>query len=467
MTLREIARTIRANWVFALLAFAVCIVAGAAYATLPAKQYKATVILVAQPPAGSVDPGSDVSAIQVEIPQIVVEVGTSLIKDEAKALVPARFRSVPATITATGDPSSNSVTISATTTDPAASQAYANATAARVIRVTNADARTVLTLSELGTAPLPTSPTNARTTVALAAIAFGLIAAVFAALAAAALKRPFVTADEVRDKLGVRVLTEVPKLAQPRSGLAAMFEFGSDPRGLEAFQRLRSTLHLMFQDVYPTIAVTSCDPSEGKSSVTSHVAWALATKDRSVVAVDCDLRKPTLHTIFSVPLSPGVSDLSIHDQAEVEGLMVKSGNSYMDVIPAGVPRLHPTDVAAHDVPLLLNALHESERMVIMDCPPLTGAAETVILVSKADAVVLVVDARRFSPERIERSLAQLRAAGAKEVGIVLNRVRRRRFVGEYNYYSTVHMPPPRTSRSRRVPPAKSPDPERSGSMRLD
>jgi capsular exopolysaccharide synthesis family protein len=463
MTLREIARAVRDNWIVALVAFLVCVSVGFGYALLPAKQYKATVTLVAQPPAGSVDPGSDVSAIQVEIPQIVVEASTPLVKNEARATVPLRYRSAPVTITATGDPSSNSVTISATSTNPAVAQAYANATAARVIHLTNRDAQTVLTLSELGTAPLPTSPTNARATVAVATLAFSLIVAVFAALAAAALRRPFVTADEVRDKLGVRVLSEVPKLTQPLSGLAAMFDYGSDQRGLEAFQRLRSTLHLMFQDAHPTIAITSCDPREGKSSVTSHVAWALATKGRSLVAVDCDLRRPTLHTIFSVPLSPGVSDFSLNDK--FDGLMARTGNPYLDVIPAGIPRQHPTDVAAQDVPRLLEGIKESERTIIMDCPPLTGAAETAILASKADAVVLVVDARKFSPERIERSLAQLRAVGANTVGIVLNRVRKHKFIPEYNYYSPVHLPAAGNSRPQRVPTAESS--ERSDSVRLD
>ena len=91
------------------------------------------------------------------------------------------------------------MTISATSKDPAAAQAYANAAAARVVKVTNRVDTPVLVLSQLGMAALPTTPTNPRATVAVAAVAFGFIAAIFAALAAGALRR-FVAADEVSER---------------------------------------------------------------------------------------------------------------------------------------------------------------------------------------------------------------------------------------------------------------------------
>lgn len=444
MDLRQIVRTVRANWVVALVTFLVCVLAGAAYAVLPAKQYQATVVLLAQPPASSPDPGSDVNAIQIEIPQIVVEADNPIVADQARSLVPAGYRSVPVKLAATGAPASNSVTITASSTDPAVAQAYANALAARMLQLTNRQATTTLVLSELGPAQLPTTPTNPRKTVAVAAIVFGLIAAVFAALAAAALRRRFVTADEIRDRVGLTVLGEVPTLVHAGAGPADIFESTGDQRALEAFQQLRSSLYLMFQEENPTIAVTSWEAREGKSSVASHVAWALAISGRSVVAVDCDLRKPTLHEIFGVALSPGVSDFfASRGPAE---LLTPTGNRYLELIPAGVPGRHPADIVTADVPRLLSALHESDRTVIVDCPPLSGVAETRILVAQADAVVLVVDARKFDPERLEQSLVQLRASGANVVGIVLNRVRRRKVDDAYGYFGPTHMHETKTKR---------------------
>jgi capsular exopolysaccharide synthesis family protein len=435
MNLRQVVRSVRAHWVVAVVTFLVCVFIGGAYAVLPAKQYTASVVLLAQPPAGASDPGSDVGAIQIEIPQIAVEAENATIDAEAQANVPSRYRSVPVTISAVGDPASNTVTINASSTDPRAAQAYANATAARVLKVTNRDAGSLLVLSELGAAELPTSPTNPRATVALAAIAFGLIAAVFAALAAGALRR-FVAADEISERLGIPVLGEVPALVRPGQNPVEMFEEGRDERGLEAFQQLRSHLHVMFRDTHPVIAVTSCDPREGKSSIVSHAAWALATPGQFVVAVDGDLRQPRLHEIFGVPLSPGVSDVPAAT-GPIE-LLAPTGNRYLELVPAGVPTRHPADIAAADVPRLLRALHESDRTVVLDCPPVMGVAETTILVTKADAVILVVDARKLTFENLEQGLAHLRAAGANVVGIVLNRVRWRKMGSVYGYDGSAH-----------------------------
>ena len=96
--------------------------------------------------------------------------------------------------------------------------------------MTNREATTTLVLSELGPAQLPTTPTNPRKTIVVASIAFGLIAAVFAALAAASLRRRFVTADEIRDRMGLTVLGEVPTLVHPGAGPAEIFESTDDQR---------------------------------------------------------------------------------------------------------------------------------------------------------------------------------------------------------------------------------------------
>ena len=429
MNLRQIIRTVRAHWVVAVVTFLVCVLIGGAYAVLPAKKYEAKVVLLAQPP--TVPPAGPGRRCHSD--RDPPDRGGSRERDDrgrGTSPGPSRFQSVPVTITAAGDPSSNTVSINASSTDPAAAQAYANATAARVLKVANHDAGSLLVLSELGGAELPTTPTNPRATVALAALAFGLIAAVFAALAAGALRR-FVAADEISDRLGIPVLGEVPAWRVPARIRPTCSNRARDERGLEAFQQLRSHLHVMFHETHPVIAFTSCDPREGKSTVAAHAAWALATSGQFVVAVDADLRQPRLHEIFGVELSPGVSDIAV--ATGPTELMAPTGNRYLEVIPAGVPTRHPADIAVADIPRLLRALRESDRTVVLDCPPVMGVAETTILVTKADAVILVVDARKFTFESLEQGLAHLRASGANVVGIVLNRVRWRNMGPVYGY----------------------------------
>ena len=239
MEVRQIVRTVRANWVVALVTFLVCLLIGAAYAVVPAKLYEATVVLLAQPPASRRRPGSDVGAIQIEIPQIAVEAENPSVDAEATAQVPERFRSVPVTITATGRPRlqhrHDQCQEHGPGRRPGVRQRHGGAGAA----CHEPRRGSLLVLSELGAAELPTAPTNPRATVALASVVFGLIAAVFAALAAGALRR-FVAADEISERLGIPVLGEVPALARLPCESGPHVPIGgrrARPRGVPAAQK--------------------------------------------------------------------------------------------------------------------------------------------------------------------------------------------------------------------------------------
>ncbi len=420
MDLRQILRTIRANLVVAVVVFVICLGAGVGGAVIPAKEYKASVVLLALPSKTSNDPASDVTSIQVVIPQLVVEAESPAVATAAKRLVPASYRNASVTITSTGDPGSNSLSVSASSADPHVAKAYADAVSAALIPLTKKQLASVVQLDQLGSALLPTKPSNPRTTVLVASFVFAVIAAIFAALAASGIRRRFRQVDEVRARVGMPVLAEVPRI---RTGIMPVDIFwGRDaPEGLEAFQELRSSLLLMFPGTSPVFAVTSCSEGEGKSSVAANLAWALASESLRVIAVDCDLRKPTLNQLLGVEIEPGVSD---HASGGVQSLIATTQNPYLEVIPAGIPDRHPADIVSSRVPQLLASLRHQGAGVVMDCPPLSGAAETMTLAVSSDAVVVVVDARRFNPEELQQSVARLEASGATVAGVVLNRVRK-------------------------------------------
>jgi succinoglycan biosynthesis transport protein ExoP len=262
----------------------------------------------------------------------------------------------------------------------------------------------------------------------VATVVFAIIAAIFAALAAAGIRRRFRQVDEVRSRVGMPVLAEVPRM---RTGvLPADIFWGRDaPEGLEAFQELRSSLLLMFPGTSPVFAVTSCSEGEGKSSVSANLAWALASENLPVIALDCDLRKPTLNRILGVEIEPGVSDYS---SGGVQNLVAATQNPHLEVIPAGIADRHPADIVSSRVPKLLASLRNQGVGVVMDCPPLSGAAETLTLAVSSDAVIVVVDARHFNPEQLQQSVARLEASGATVAGVVLNRVRK----GTHTPYGT-------------------------------
>ncbi len=260
---------------------------------------------------------------------------------------------------------------------------------------------------------------------------------------AAGVRRRLSRVTEVKERIGATVLGEIPRVATSGLRPTDLFVKHSEPMAMEAFQELRSNLLISLPaGASAMIAVTSCDPGEGKTSVSTNIAWALAAQDRHVTAIDCDLRKPALHTQMGVPFGPGVTSRRTEDALAHAS---RTPNPYLDVIPAGIIDRHPSDIVSAHLPLLIEQLRERHDTAVIDCPPLIGVAETVLIATMVDLVIVVVDARRFNPERLQQCLLRLDTANTN-VAIVLNRVRfnRRRRDGTYGYghFRRADAPPP-------------------------
>jgi len=433
MEIRQLIRDVRRNLVVALAAFVLCVLAGAAAAFLPAKHYSTSTLVAVQPATestlGNSNPGAIISLIA---PQLPAEATSAPNLAAARTHVPPPYQAVGASVDATVDPGTFIVTITATSTSKVAARDFANAVAKQLISYQPKPAESGYQLNQLGLAPTPSSPSNPRTPILLGAAAFGVILGIFAAMWAAGVRRRLSRVTEVKERIGATVLGEIPRVALPGLRPTDLFVKHSEPMAMEAFQELRSNLLISLPaGASAMIAVTSCDPGEGKTSVATNIAWALAAQDRHVTAIDCDLRKPALHTQMGVPFGPGVTSRRTEDALAHAS---RTPNPYLDVIPAGIIDRHPSDIVSAHLPLLIEQLRERHETAVIDCPPLIGVAETVLVATMVDLVIVVVDARRFNPERLQQCLLRLDTANTN-VAIVLNRVRfnRRRRDGTYGY----------------------------------
>jgi capsular exopolysaccharide synthesis family protein len=459
MDFRQIGRAIRTNWVFSLVAFVVCVGIGAASALLPAKQYQATALIVANPTPGS-DSTSSVAAIQFFLPQLALEAEDAAELDQVAKGVPARYANDAVALAATSDPATGTITVTGNSTDPEAAAAYVNANSRLLVKL--AASNTYFTLVLPTPASVPDAPTNPRKEILLASIVLGLIAAVLVALGADAIRRRLNQVEETRSLLNIPVLAEVPRMGRHALHPSEVFKKGAHPLILEAFQEMRSNLLLALPSDRPAaIAVISGDAGEGKSSVASDLAWVLASERRQVTVIDCDLRKPTMHLLLGTALGPGVSGRRTLDLSH---LMCATDNSYLNVIPAGIPDRHPVDIISAHLPALLSELRDDGSHVVIDCPPLIGVAETLLVAAMVDVVVLVVDARHYDPAHVQQYKARLEEAGATVIGVVLNRVRMaaKRWDRSHNYAvpepEDVGTVVPVTQSSRITAPKPKPNP---------
>jgi capsular exopolysaccharide synthesis family protein len=414
MEFRDLVRTLKRFRLLAAGVFAGVLLLGIAAAFLPADKYRAGATLLVEPSGEDVD-FSDVEAVRFLLPALAERVDTSAFHGRVEQAVPAQYEDESVTLSATIEQGTGLVRLTAEGLDPEAVAAWAN-TASRTLIDQRVSQR--IEISVLDPADIPTSPSSPRKVpILLGSALLGLILAVFAAIAANALRREIQDSEELRDRFGLEVLAEIPQSRRFPGTAPELFNGQGDPRVIEAFQRLRTNLEIVSERENMAITVTSCGASEGKSTVTANLAWVLALLGPDVVAIDCDLRRPALHNYLGVELERGLGNWTNGgDPAKLEQ-PTRLGS--LKVISAGTTDRHPTEVLYSTLPKLLEAYEG--KTVLVDTPPMLGVAESTLIATMTKAVLLVIDGRQTSRSDLEQVLDDLRRANVRVLGAVVNR----------------------------------------------
>jgi polysaccharide biosynthesis transport protein len=415
MEFRDLVRTLKRFRALAAGIFAVVVLLGAAAAFLPAEKYRATSTLLVEPSGEDVD-FSDVEAVRFLLPALSERVDTSAFHGRVRQAVTSIFREDDVKLSASIEQGTGLVSLNAEGHDPHAVEAWANVGARTLVNDKTVSQR--IQISVLDPADLPTSPSSPRKVpILLGSALLGLIVAVFATLAANALRREIQDSEELRDRFGLEVLAEIPQSRRIPGSAPELFNGHGDPRVIEAFQRLRTNLGIVSERENIAITVTSCGAGEGKSTVTANLAWVLASLGPDVVAIDCDLRRPALHNYLGVDLETGLGNWSNGgDPAQLaQQTLLKS----LTVVSAGTTDRHPTEVLYSTLPKLLDTFEG--KTVLVDTPPMLGVAESTLIATMTKAVLLVIDGRQTARVDLQQVLDDLRRANVRVLGAVVNR----------------------------------------------
>jgi capsular exopolysaccharide synthesis family protein len=255
--------------------------------------------------------------------------------------------------------------------------------------------------------------------------------------------------DDVRHASGLPVLTHVPVIKdvahQTLIGLPGVREGSSTALAttasyhaaplLESFRMLRA--NLMFSaTVEPirSIVVTSSRPSEGKSSCAVNLAVALALDGKSVILVDCDLRRPKTHDLLSLRNSIGFTSV-VTGQVSIEDALQTCGIANLKVLTGGPVPPNPTELLnSRAGRACLKQLMGSAEFVILDTPPALVMADAQMVASQADTVLLVVSANEADKREVARTTELMAQTGARLLGTVL--IKSDTSTGGYYNYST-------------------------------
>ncbi|WP_353114305.1 polysaccharide biosynthesis tyrosine autokinase [Microbacterium sp.] len=290
-------------------------------------------------------------------------------------------------------------------------------------------------LSPVDSARLPSSPSSPNTRLALALGGLlGLALAVAYGLLRYTLDRRIRSVEAVERETGVAVVGTIPEEKTftaddrlvPFDGGNSSLSANAHLFGIaEAMRELRTNIQYMDVDNPPRImVVTSPLPGDGKSTISSNLAITLASSGQPVVLIDGDLRRPMIDTIFDMPKGAGISDV-LAGRASITDVAQRFGNGKLLVVGAGKVPPNPSEVLGSARMRELLQMIAREAIVIVDAPPLIPVTDAAVLAHSADGAIIVGTVGKTTYEVLGKALGNLERAGARALGIVLNRVPRR------------------------------------------
>lgn len=196
----------------------------------------------------------------------------------------------------------------------------------------------------------------------------------------------------------------------------------------EAFKRMRTNVLISLGEQSEKgnniIGITSAQPSEGKSTVSINLAYSLAELGKSVILLDCDLRRPTIHTKMGIQQTVGLTEvLSGNENLAKTPVRYKStaNNVYFDVIVAGKLLENPSELlSSQNFRKVLEMASSTYDVVILDLPPVNVVIDAAVVAQLTDGLVLVIREKHCPRFVLEDCMQQLQYVKANILGFVMN-----------------------------------------------
>ncbi len=202
-------------------------------------------------------------------------------------------------------------------------------------------------------------------------------------------------------------------------------QLGLSDHVINQYQRLKTKiLTTDLRKVLKNMMILSSNPNEGTTSVVVDFAITLAKNIKlKILLIDGNLRHPMLHNAFGLDKEKGLCDLvlGLVDHAAVQK---KTGIPNLWVITSGMCHNPPSHIfISESLPVWIKALSDMYDYVIFDAPPINLYPDSVTIASQFDGIILVIQAERTRWEQAVKAKEDLENAGAKILGVVLNKRR--------------------------------------------
>lgn len=241
------------------------------------------------------------------------------------------------------------------------------------------------------------------------------------------------TPEEAAKALDTNILGEIPKIDKEDNPLSFVNDQPFSPI-TDAFRSLRNNLEFtnLGKDI-KTLLITSSGINEGKSTIAMNLALSLAKSNKRVIIIDADFYQSTIKKQFKLKTESGLGDYLQSGKNSISEHLVSIFNGQLYLLPAGRTPVNPSELlSSRSTEKILETLKSVADVVIIDGPPFI-TSDAIVLASKSDAVLVVVNPGKSRRDVLKNARQQLDRAGANIVGFVINGSKKRS--AYYNYYN--------------------------------
>lgn len=209
----------------------------------------------------------------------------------------------------------------------------------------------------------------------------------------------------------------------------------------EVFRHIRTNIEFSNVDnPIKSIAITSTQPGEAKSTTVMNLAFIFATKYKKVLIIDCDLRKTMLHKYMKLSNSHGLTDALIEfgktrhfNDEYFQTLKDPSFSGLLYVLTAGIHIPNPSELLSSDTfKEYMKVLKQNFDFIIIDCAPIGSISDAIPVGNAVDGTIFVVSAKDTKRKDAAQCVDLLKRSNVNVIGSVLTKAESGS--GSYYYY---------------------------------
>ena len=245
------------------------------------------------------------------------------------------------------------------------------------------------------------------------------------------------SADEISAILGVPVLGVVPSMSKRQSFAARgqKVHLDSNSHAAEAYRTIRTSVFFgVPKGEAKTVLITSPGAGDGKTTLVSNLAIAMAQAGQKTLILDADFRKPMQHSIFEIDGDKGLSSVLAGTTTLEEAIQATKVKG-LELLPCGPDVPNPSEILNSETfaKTLEHLSTNKYDRIIIDSPPVMPVTDAQILAAICDITLLVLRAEKSTRKFSQQARDGLLSVGARILGAVVNDVSRKS--GRYGYYS--------------------------------